>query len=167
VLKKVHTSGMVKQTPTFRVLFVLLALVFLSLPMQQSQAIQFGCGSVQKSVTSLNSKFISNANREQSLIKSYRYKEAYKAYWTAQKDFKTMYDAVLKSSKCFSVSFRKNLISNYSSYYTQVGACDRYGYQICSQWIKAPSMPCDDTRTKEEYIFCMEGQARVNPDYNP
>ena len=143
-----------------RVLFVLLALISLNLPMQQSQAISFGCGSVQKSVTALNSKFISYANREQSLIKSYRYQEAYRAYWNAQKNFKSMYDSVLKSSKCFSVPFRKNLISYYSSYYTQVGACDRYGYQICSQWIKAPSMPCDDTRTKQEYIDCMENQAR-------
>jgi hypothetical protein len=158
---------MKEQKQLLRVLIVLFSLVFLNLPIQQSQAIQFGCGSVQKSVTTLNSKFISNVSREKSLIKSYRYKEAYGAYWNAQKDFKTMYDAVLKSSKCFSVSFRKNLINYYSSYYTQVGACDRYGYQICSQWIKPQSMPCDDTRTKEEYIFCMEGQARVNPNYNP
>ena len=150
-----------------KVVLLVSALLVFGLPTQNSQAISFGCGKVQKSVTALNSSFQTYKTREASLIKSYRYQEAYRAYWNAQKNFKTMYDSVLKSSKCFSVPFRQTLINSYNSFYTQVGACDRYGIQICSQWIKTPSGPCDDTRTKEEYIFCMEGQARVNPDYNP
>lgn len=137
------------------------------LPSQSSQAITFGCGSVQKSVNTLNSNFQTYKGKETSLIKSYRYQEAYRAYWHAQKNFKTMYDSVLKSSKCFRGSFRKNLVNNYSSFYKQVGPCDRYGYEICAQWIKAPSMPCDDTRTKQEYIDCIEDQARPDPSYEP
>ena len=152
-------------TKRLRIVLLLSVLIAVGLPSQNSQAITFGCGKVQKSVSTLNSSFQVYKTRETNLLKSYRYQEAYRAYWNAQKNYKIMYDSVIKSSKCFSVTFRKNLVSSYNSYYQQVGACDRYGYQVCAQWIKTPSMPCDDTRTKQEYIDCIEDQARPVPGY--
>ena len=147
----------------FQVLLLVVALLQVGFPMQNSQAISFGCGGVQKSVTTLNASFQAFKNQESSLIKSYRYQEAYRSYWKAQQSFKPMYDAVLKSPKCFTISFRKTLVNSYNSFYTQVGACDRYGYKICSGWIKAPSLPCDNTWTRQDYLDCMENQARPDP----
>jgi hypothetical protein len=140
-------------------------LALLLVPMEQGHAISFGCKNVQASVTKLNTSFVINKNNELKLIRNYRYQSAYKAYWNAQKSYKVLYDSVHKSKKCFSASFRQTIGNFYSSYYKQVGACDRYGYQICSAWIKAPSMPCDDAYSTQDFLDCMEDQARPDPEY--
>ena len=147
----------------FRVLLLAIPLVFFGLPSESSNAITFGCRDVQKKVDSLYTNYIIFKNSETISLKRYAYQEAYRAYWNAQKNYQGMYDFVTKSPKCFKSSFKSNMMKSYSTFYVQVGACDRYGYQICSQWKSSPDLPCEDTRTKQDYIDCIEGQAR--PDY--
>lgn len=131
-----------------------------------ASAITLGCSKVQKDARAFASNFERHKSLELSLYSKRSYKEAYKAFYQAQFNYRKLYDAVLKSPKCFSVSQRNALTKDYKRFYNQIGACDLYGYNICSTWIKPQNIdPCAIYKLAREYQDCIEDNARPDPGY--
>ena len=131
-----------------------------------ASAITLGCSKVQKDARVFASNFERNKSLELNLYSKRSYQQAYKAFYQAQVNYRKLYDAVLKSSKCFSASQRNALTKDYKRFYNQIGACDLYGYNICSTWIKPQnSDPCAIYKLARDYQDCIEDNARPDPGY--
>jgi len=79
----------------------------------------------------------------------------------AQISFRKLYDTVLKSPKCFKVNQRSALTKDHGRFYKQIGACELYGIQICSRWIKPQNVdPCFEYKLARDYQDCIEDHAR-------
>ena len=150
------------------ILPLLLSLLFGSHSIPSASAITLGCSKAQRDARIFASNFERNKNLEANLFSKGSYQQAYKAYYEAQANFQKLYDAVLKSPKCFSVSQRNAFTKNYNRFYKQVGACDLYGYTICSRWIKPQnSDPCAIYKLARDYQDCIEDHARPDYEYEP
>jgi len=124
-------------------------------------AISIGCSKAQTDARKLSVSFESNRRLEADLYSKARYQEAYRAFYNAQISFRKLYDTVLKSPKCFTVNQRSALTKDYGRFYKQVGACELYGIQICSRWIKPQNVdPCSVYKLARDYQDCIEDHAR-------
>jgi len=124
-------------------------------------AISIGCSKAQTDARKLSASFEKNKRLESDLYSKARYQDAYRAFYNAQISFRKLYDTVLKSPKCFKVNQRSALTKDYGRFYKQIGACELYGIQICSRWIKPQSVqPCLEYKLARDYQDCIEDHAR-------